>query len=99
MKPAGKTDNSKQSLVRVNPDDKEILKHLSSVEGESMAAIIHKALQAYKRQKFFADLNLAYERLRSGQEPWDVEQQERSFWDVIDDQSSIMPQLKEDESQ
>jgi len=28
-----------------------------------------------------------------------VEQQERSFWDVIDDQSSIMPQLKEDESQ
>lgn len=96
MNPAGKNDASKQSLVRVNPEDKEVLKHLSSVEGESMAAIIHKALQAYKRHKFFSDLNLAYERLRSGQEPWDTEQQERSFWDVIDDQSSIL--APEDES-
>ena len=96
MNPAGKNDASKQSLVRVNPEDKEVLKHLSSVEGESMAAIIHKALQAYKRHKFFSDLNLAYERLRSGQEPWDTEQQERSFWDVIDDQSSII--APEDES-
>jgi|AGTN01.2.fsa_nt_gi hypothetical protein len=95
MNPAGKTDSSKQSLVRVNPEDKEVLKHLSSVEGESMAAIIHKALQAYKRHKFFSDLNLAYERLRSGQEPWDNEQKERSFWDVIDDQSSTLLQTED----
>jgi predicted DNA-binding protein len=97
MSPDGRNaSNSKQSLVRVNPEDKEILKHLSSAEGESMAAIIHKALKAYKRQRFFADLNLAYERLRSGQEPWDNERQERSFWDVIDDQPSIVAEPDEE---
>ena len=73
-----------QSLVRVNPEDKEVLKLLSAEEGESMAAIIHKALRAYKRQLFFRDLNSAYERLRQGDDAWQTELTERQQWcDVI----------------
>lgn len=76
---------SKQTLVRVNHEDKDLLKAISEREGESMAAILHKALKAYQKQQFFQDLNSAYARVRRGDDAWKTEQTEREQWSNLND--------------
>jgi len=68
--------------VRINPGTHNKLKELAELEGESMPAILDKAVEAYRRQRFLEDVNRAYAELRGDAKAWAQEQSERREWDA-----------------
>ena len=66
--------------TRVSEPTREILRTLSERSGESMQAILDKAVELYRRQQFLEEANRAYETLRRNPKLWKAEQAERSVW-------------------
>ena len=74
------------TLVRINPRDKAILQELANREGETMPKIIHKALEAYRREIFLHGINTAYDSLKVQTEGWSREVEEREVWNQATDE-------------
>lgn len=47
-----------------------------------MQALLEKAVEAYRRQRFLEESNRAFEALKASPEAWKSEQVEREAWDV-----------------
>jgi hypothetical protein len=60
----------------------QILQELAEKTGQSMADVLDKALDAYRRKLFFEQLNAGYAELRSNPQVWAEELEERKLWDV-----------------
>jgi len=75
------------STVRVTASDKEALKRLSAETGEKMQDLVGEALELYRRTLFLKKANQAYAALRSDQEAWRQEKEERAAWEntLLDD--------------
>jgi predicted DNA-binding protein len=69
-------------MVRVSDTTHRTLKELSERSGEPAQAVLEKAVEAYRRQQFFEELNAAYAALQSDPEAWREEMEEREAWDV-----------------
>jgi hypothetical protein len=60
------------------------------MSGESIQAILDKAVELYRRQHFLEEANRAYGALRRNPKLWKAEQAERSVWS-----STLTDDLKE----
>jgi hypothetical protein len=56
-----------------------------------MQALLEKAVEAYRRQRFLEETNRALEALRASPQAWKTEQAERKAWD-----SSLADGLQEE---
>jgi hypothetical protein len=68
--------------VRISPSAHAALRALAEGTGESMAVILDKAIEAYRRQRFLAGLNSDFTALRRKPDAWEEEQAERKKWDA-----------------
>ncbi len=70
------------STVRISSTAYNTLKELAAHSGESMQAILDKAIEQYRRQSFLEAANQAYAALRNNSEAWQAEIEERQTWDI-----------------
>ena len=68
--------------TRISEPTREVLRKLAEESGESMQAILDKAIELYRRQRFLEESNRAFEALRANPEMWKTEQAEREVWDI-----------------
>ena len=47
-----------------------------------MQALLEKAVEMYRRQRFLEESNRAFDALRGNPEMWKTEQAEREAWDL-----------------
>ena len=72
----------RSGTVRISLSTREKLRSLTSETGESMQAILDKAVEIYRRQHFLKRANAAFAALRDDPDAWQEEQEEREAWDV-----------------
>jgi hypothetical protein len=68
--------------VRINEECREILRQLSTSSGESMQAVLERAVEQYRRRVFFEQTNAEYARLRKDRAAWAEIEKEREEWDA-----------------
>ena len=68
--------------TRISDPTREALRKLAERSGESMQALLDKAVEAYRRQRFLEESNRAFEALRANPQTWRIEQAEREAWDM-----------------
>jgi len=71
------------TTVRVAKTTHAILRDLADQTGESIQALLAKAVEAYSRQHFLEAANPDYARLRADSAAWAEEQEERRLWDTM----------------
>lgn len=70
------------ATVRISEEAREALREISAESGESMQAILDRAIEAYRRKRFFEQLNADYAALRANPEAWAEYQKELALWDA-----------------
>lgn len=70
------------AIVRISKASHQILQELAARQGESMQAVLNKAIEEYRRQRFFEEANAAYAALRKDSKAWKKEEEERALWDA-----------------
>jgi len=73
--------DSRAPNVRISANSHELLRRLAEEEGESMHAILDKAIERYRRERFLRSANEDYQAVRRTPEAWEQELQERAVWD------------------
>jgi hypothetical protein len=68
--------------VRITEASHQLLKDLAEQTGETMMAVLDKALDVYRRQLFFEQMNAGYAELRADPEAWSEHLAERQLWDT-----------------
>ena len=69
--------------MRISRHTRSILREMAAQTGETVQALLEKAVEAYQRQRFYDDLDAAYARLRNDPEAWAAEREERAEWDSV----------------
>jgi predicted transcriptional regulator len=69
--------------VRVSSKTHHLLKELSELTGQSMPAVLDKAIEAYRRRQFLDGLAADFARLRQNPKAWRQELEERAEWDAM----------------
>jgi predicted transcriptional regulator len=69
------------TTVRVTEHTHEMLRELAASVGEPMQRVLENAVEHYRRERFFADLHAAYERLAADEPAWQDELAERAELD------------------
>ncbi len=67
------------TTVRISEATRRIVQELASQTGESMRDVLEKAIEEYRRRRFFEQVNAAYEALSNDPEEWQNELQERKL--------------------
>jgi hypothetical protein len=68
--------------VPISEASHRLLKELAEQTGQTMADVLDKALDAYRRKLFFEQLNAGYAELRADPEAWAEHLAERKLWDA-----------------
>lgn len=68
--------------TRISEPTREALRRLAEQSGESIQALLEKAVEAYRRQRFLEESNRAFEVLRASPQAWKSGQAERVAWDL-----------------
>jgi hypothetical protein len=68
--------------TRISESTHEALRQLAEASGVSMQALIDRAVEMYRRQRFLEESNRAFEILRANPKKWKSEQAEREAWDA-----------------
>jgi len=68
--------------TRISEPTREVLRKLAEESGESLQAILDKAVEVYRRQRFLEESNHAFGTLRANAAAWKAEQAEREDWDI-----------------
>ena len=68
--------------ARISEPTRDVLRSLAAESGESLQAILEKAVELYRRQRFLQESNRAFAALRADQKAWKSEQAERALWDA-----------------
>ena len=76
--------------IRISPRSQVTLRELARREGKPMQTVLDEAIEQYRRDAFFRELNESYLRLQTGREAWKDELVERQEWDttLMDGQDS-----------
>jgi hypothetical protein len=77
--------------VRISPGAHKLLGELAKTSGESMQAVLDKALEAYRLKCFLEGLAADFAALRADPAAWKEELQERALWE-----GTLMDDLEED---
>ncbi len=67
--------------VRVDPSTHAVLRDLSRQEEKPIGQVVAEAVEQYKKDKFWRELEEDYERLRADPEAWQDYQDEMALWD------------------
>ena len=70
------------SSVRISPRSWSIIKQISDHAGETMQAVLDRAVEAYRRQWLLEKTNEAYTALKRDRERWQEEVAERKEWEA-----------------
>lgn len=76
------TATKQGATVRISDRAHQTLRELASTSGEPMQAVLDKALEQYRRQRFWDECDAAYTALREDREEWAKYQQELALWDA-----------------
>jgi hypothetical protein len=68
--------------VRLSEAAHHLLKELADRTGQTMTDVLDKALDSYRRQIFFEQLNAGYTELRADPQAWAEHMAERKLWDA-----------------
>ena len=77
-----KAEDMSTSTVRISKEVQNRLRDLSQQEGNSMQAILEKALKLYEERAFWEKTNRAYAALKANPRAWEQELEERQEWEV-----------------
>jgi len=69
------------STVRISRQAQSVLRELAQREGKPMQAILERAIESYRRERFLQEANRAYAALRQNKKAWAEEMTERKDWD------------------
>ncbi|HZD75109.1 MAG TPA: toxin-antitoxin system protein [Actinomycetota bacterium] len=69
------------TTVRVTDHTHALLRELAEATGEPLQQILEQAVEQYRRERFFAELHAAYERLAADRVAWRDELAERTELD------------------
>jgi hypothetical protein len=69
------------TTVRVTQRTHEVLRELAAATGEPLQQVLEDAVERYRRERFFAELDAAYARLQADPAAWDQELAERANLD------------------
>lgn len=76
------TSATKQGpTVRISPQSHQTLRQLSADAGEPMQTVLDKALEQYRRQQIFEELDAAFAAIQADPEALAEEMKERALWD------------------
>ena len=68
--------------VRISDKARQELRDLAQQSGESMQKVLEKAIELYRRQMFFEQLNASVHRLQEEHpDLWQQELEERRLWE------------------
>lgn len=70
------------ATVRISELSRKALRDLSDKTGEPMQAILDKAIEHYRRQRFLEEVNTAYAAIRQDEKAWSAVETERGEWDA-----------------
>ena len=70
------------TTVRVSAEVHQTLKDLAHETREPMHQVLARALDLYRRQRFWDAVDEAYLKLKSDPEAWAEELSERALWDT-----------------
>lgn len=73
--------DSRAPNVRISAASHELLRQMAEEEGETMHAILDKAIERYRRERFLRSANLDYQALKQSPQHWEQELQKRAAWD------------------
>lgn len=80
------------AMVRVSERTRETLREIARAQQLSMQAVLEKAVEEYRRKKFFETLDAEYAELQKDPEAWESYQAELRVWDA-----TLMDGLDKDE--
>jgi predicted transcriptional regulator len=78
--------------VRLSDKAYTALRRIADEDGKTLQAVLDDALQEYEKQRFFKNLNAAYQALHDDPQAWAAELKERALWDT-----TLMDGLDRDE--
>jgi hypothetical protein len=67
--------------IRISPVSKVTLRKLAEHEGRPMQSVLDSAIEQYRRDTFFRELDESYARLQADPKAWQEELDERRLWD------------------
>lgn len=70
------------TTIRIDKKTQKLLKELALAKGNSLQATLALAVEAYRRQLFFQELNRSVQSLKTHPAAWKAELEERKAWDV-----------------
>ena len=70
------------ATVRISERSRETLRQLAAKSGESMQAILDKAIEQYRQERLMEEVNAAYAALRADPAAWADWQNEMAAWDA-----------------
>ena len=76
--------------IRISPQSKATLRDLADREGKPMQTVLDAAIEQYRRDSFFRELDAGYARLQASPMEWQEELDERRLWEsaLFDGQES-----------
>jgi hypothetical protein len=70
------------SNVRISDEAHSTLRGLADLEGQTMQAVLDKAVECYRRSRFWNEVETTAANLRSDPAAWNEELAERQAWDA-----------------
>jgi hypothetical protein len=67
--------------MRIDSQTHAFLKDISHQLGEPMQAVLHEAIELYRRECFLKSCNEAYAALKKNPKAWKQELEERKSWE------------------
>jgi len=67
--------------IRISPQSKATLRELAEYDGRPMQNVLDEAIEQYRRDRFFRELDESYARLQADPQVWQEELDERRLWD------------------
>lgn len=73
---------TESATIRITNRSRETVRTLAREMGLQQQEILDLAVEAYRRQVFLRDANMAFASLRDNPAAWGAEQEERAVWDA-----------------
>jgi predicted transcriptional regulator len=70
------------SNVRISDETHSTLRGLADLEGQTMQTVLDKAVECYRRSRFWDEVETVAGRLRGDQAAWNDELEERQAWEA-----------------
>ena len=81
MVSSGMKSATRTSIVRLSQRAHTVLRQIADEEQQSMQAVLDKAIERYRRERFLHAANADFAALKSDPKAWKEELKERELWE------------------